>query len=182
MANKDRPNGFRFAKSLTGAPVSAMIRLYNVDSSNSTAVFLGDAVTLEADGNVAPAASGNTILGVVVGVGVDNVDHGETGYYNPANLEQRHLPGSTAGIVGVIPAEGNLFEVQTATALDLAQGDPADLSAGAGSTTTGVSAHEITTASNNDVKVVEQVTTPDNDTSLVNARYIVMFPSVEHAI
>lgn len=181
MANVDRPNGFRFVKTLTGTPVSAMIRQYNVDSSNASAIFIGDAVTLDADGNVSKSATNASFLGVVVGVGVDNITHGPTGYYNAANLNQRYIPASTAGVVAVIPVEGNLFEIQSASDLDLAIGAPADIVPGTGNTTTGLSTTELTTSTNADVIVVEYNTSPDNDTTLANARYIVAFNDVEHA-
>jgi len=186
MANLDRVNGFSFAKSLTGAPVSALIRQYNVDSSNATAIFLGDAVTLEADGNITRAATGDTILGVAVATGVDSVTHndGVDGYYNADNLSQRYVPASTAAVVGVIPAETSLFEIQTETGSGaVVIGELADIVDAGGNTTTGFSGQELEmTAVNNDCKIVEFVTTADNDVSLANARVMVKFQSTTNAL
>ena len=193
MANVDRPNGFRVAKSLTGAPWTSLVRYYEAaDRSADTTgdhgdIYPGDPVTLSS-GKVVVANSGDTILGVAVAVGNgDAITHGEAaGYYDPASLERTYLPLTIAdGVVGVVPAEGAIFEIQSDSDLDLVVGDNADITTAAatahGNQTTGQSTVEITTALNNDVKVVEQVTSPDNDTSLANARYMVMFNTTTNA-
>lgn len=191
MANVDRPNGLRPAKSLVGTPWTALVREYNADASRSTTngfgnIYIGDPVTLEADGNVTVAASGDEVLGVAVAVGKDSTTFGATGYYNADDLGQRYLAADTAGVVGVVPAELCLFEIQSASDLDLSIGALADVTTTAGtahgSATTGFSSCELTTASNNDVKVVEFVKSPDNDTTLANARYLVKFQDTEHAL
>ena len=51
-----------------------------------------------------------------------------------------------------------------------------------GDRVTGNSEVELVVASNNDVKVVEQVTTPDNDVTLVNARHLVKFQTTENTL
>lgn len=191
MANVDRPVGFRFAKSLSGTPVSAMIRKYTAgDRSSDTTnnhgdIYIGDPVKLSS-GLVLPANSGDTILGVAVAVGADaDTTFGEEGYFNASNLETRHLAYDADGIVAVIPAEGNLFEVQTASDLDLVAGSAADISTDAneahGSRSTGKSSAELVTSVNSDVTVVEDVTSPDNDTSLANAKHLVMFNTTANA-
>ena len=68
MANADRPRGFTPVGTIDGSPYNSAIRTYPVDVANATAIFPGDAVTLEADGNVAAAGSTSVILGVCVGV------------------------------------------------------------------------------------------------------------------
>ena len=122
---------------------------------------------------------GRAVVHLVVGVGEDNVDMGDAGMFNAADLEQRYLPLATSGYVWICPAEGVLFEVQTAADLDLVPGSSADISTDAneahGSQTTGLSSCELVTPVNNDVLVVEQVTAPDNDVTLVNARHLVRF-------
>lgn len=190
MANTDRPNGFRFAKSLTGHSLNAMARPYAV-TSNATRnaltdgnIYLGDAVTLNASGVMLPFTTNDQALGVVVGISGPNtsVEHGAIGPFNPDNLEDRVLLEAEAGTVWVVPAEGNIFEVQTAAVLTLLPGQLADVSPDAGSThgstTTSRSIMEIITSTNGDVRVVEQVTTPDNDTTLTNARYLVQFTDI----
>lgn len=195
MANVDRPNGFRVAKSLIGAPWTSLIRFYeaadrSADTTNNHGdIYIGDPVALSS-GKVVPANSGDTILGVAVAVGKDGsfVTDTPTGYYNPDDLTQRYgaLTDATGVVVGVIPAEAAIFEVQSDSDLDLAIGANADITNAAatahGSQTTGKSTCEITTAVNNDVKVVEFVTTPDNDTTLANARYLVKFNTTTNTI
>lgn len=191
MANADRPNGFRPVKSLLGAPMSALIRKYTAgDRSSDTTnnhgdIYLGDPVKLSS-GLVLPANSGDTILGVVVGVGEDSVDMGKQGPFNADNLEKRYLGHADSGEVWVVPAEGVLFEVQSASDLDLVVGDQADITTDAteahGSRTTGISSVELTTDSNSDVEVVEIPDRPDNDPTLANARYYVQFVTTQHAL
>lgn len=190
MANIDRPNGFRFAKSLTGAPVSALARRYqaadrSADTTNNHGdIYLGDVVKLTG-GLVDVANSGDTVLGVVVGIGTDSTEHGQVNAFNADNLEVRYLAADEAGYVWVIPAEQALFEVQTSADLDLGIGSQADFTTTAatahGSRTTSRSNVELATAANNDVKVVEHVTTPNNDVTLTNARHLVRFSSTEFA-
>ena len=78
-----------------------------------------------------------------------------------------------------MPAEGNIFEIQTAADLDLVAGSAADINLIANTThgdrTSGNSIVELVADSNHDITVIEDVTTPDNDTTLVNARHLVKF-------
>lgn len=194
MANVDRPNGFKAAKSLIGAPFNSLVRFYeaadrSADSTNNHGdIYIGDPVALSS-GKVVPADSGDTILGVAVAIGKDGdfVTDSPTGYYNPDDLMQRYasLSDTTGVVVGVIPAEAAIFEVQSASDLDLVRGDAADITNTAatahGSRTTGKSSCELTTSTNSDVTVVEFVTTPDNDTTLANARYLVKFNTTANA-
>lgn len=191
MANVSRSFGFTPAKSLTGAAITDMIRFYNagVRSSDTTNnhgdIYIGDPVKL-ASGAVLPANSGDTILGVAVAVGTTVSTFGQTGYYNPNNLMQRYLAYTDTGVVGVIPAEGMLFQCEEASDLDLVQGSLADINSAAatahGSRTTGNSSVKLTTASNNDVKVVEMVTSPDNDPTITAAKFIVKFQTTTNTL
>lgn len=194
MANVDRPNGFRFGKSLTGHPVNAMIRFYDAgdrsaDTTNNHGdIYLGDPVKL-VSGLVLPANSGDTILGVAVAIGKNGaIEHGDDVYFNADDLSQRFgaLTDATGITVGVLPAEACLFEAQTAADLDLLQGSLADFSTDAaeahGSQITGKSTAEIVVASNNDVKVVENVLSPNNDITLTNARHLVKFQTTENTL
>jgi len=182
MANTDRPNGFKASKTLNGSPVAQMLRKFTVaaraDATNNHGdIYIGDPVKISAGGVVAVANSGDTIYGVCAGVGVDNVDHGDTGMYKADDLEQRYLPNLIAGVLWLYPKENMLFEIQSASDLDLTVNATADVTTAAatahGSQTTGVSSCELTTTSNADVTVVELATQPDNDTTLANARYLV---------
>lgn len=193
MANVDRPNGFKPAKSLLGSPWNALIRRYtagdrSADTTNNHGdIYLGDPVKL-VSGLVLPANSGDTILGVVVGIGTDSQDHGEPGAFDADNLEKRYLAYNESGYVFVVPAEGVLFEAQTATGVTAANfiaGYQCDITTDAaeahGSRTTSQSIAEIAPPVNNDIEIVETVTTPDNDLTLVNARYLVQFVTTQHA-
>ncbi len=100
MANIDAPRGAT-PVNRSGANHTGNVERFNVDSSNGTAIFVGDFVVQEADGNVTPASAGdnNDILGVVTSVKVD-LDVGATEYPG-------YLPASTEGQVYVcLPQDG----------------------------------------------------------------------------
>ena len=188
MANVDRPNGFRFGKTLNGAPVAAMIRRYeaadrSADTTNNHGdIYLGDPVTL-VNGRVQVANSNDPVLGVAVATGADgDTNFGNEGYFNADNLQERYLAADQDGIVAVIPAENSLFEIQTASDLDLLPGSMADMNTAAatahGSRTTSRSTVELVVAANNDVRVVEQIVTPDNESDMANARHLVQFVDI----
>lgn len=186
MANIDRPNGFKFVKTISGAPVTAVIRAIGV--ADGADIFVGDALNLASGLGAAAATNDAAILGVAVGFGKFDKD-GRTplGPFNPANLNSTGMfyddsaSTHTEWCVYYIPADDAIFEVQTATALTKVPGDTADLSAGTGSSTTGQSAHEITTASNADVTIVEVPNLVGNDPTAVWGRYWVMFTRAEQA-
>jgi hypothetical protein len=197
MANISRAWGFRPAKTLMGTSWTALVRGYTAaDRTASTTnnygdLYIGDAVKL-VSGKVVVANSGDTILGVVVALGTNTTTFGQAGYYNPNNLGQSYLSLTDSGIVGVCPAENVLFEVQEASDLDLVPGSQADICNSAGTTmaanvahgsrTTGQSSEMVTTASNNDVMVVEQQTAPDNDITITAAKYLVRFVKTTNAL
>lgn len=184
MANVDRPNGFRPVKTLSGAPVTSLIRTIGV--ADGADVFVGDALNL-ASGLAAVAATNDAaILGVAVGFGKkDAQSQLVPGPYNPTNLGKVFYDDSesthTDWVVYYVPADDVIFEAQTATALTKVPGDTVDLLATAGDTTTGRSRHEITTSSNADFTVVEVPSYPDNDQTAVWGRYHVMVTRAEQA-
>lgn len=144
MANADRPRGAVPVRYLGGAPYNGACNPYSVDSSNATAIFVGDFIIRENDGNVAPytGSSGGNLLGVCVAVGPNSKI-----YADPSNLDRRHLPASTAGTVLVADEPDLVFVCQEddgGTALVAGDaGANCDVLATAGSSTTGQSAHEI---------------------------------------
>lgn len=166
MSNSpDRPRGFEPVGTLSGSPWSATVREYAVDTDNATAVFVGDAVTLAADGRVNPAAAGGVVLGVVTGVN-----------YNRATAATEHpgyLPASTAGTVKVSVGPHVIYRVQEDTLSDPLElidiGQNVNHIAGAGSTTTGRSAHELDSDSQASTtagfRIIGKVDAPDNDIS-----------------
>ncbi len=189
MANTSRSMGFRPMKSLTGAPWTTLVRYYvaadrSADTTNNHGdIYIGDRVKLTS-GKALVANSGDTILGVCVATGTTVSTFGVTGYYNPNNLMQRYLAYSDTGVVGVVPAEMALFEIEEASDLDLDQGSLADINTAAatahGSRTTGYSSCKLTTAANNDVQVVEMNTAPDNDATITAAKFLVMFQKTQN--
>ena len=161
MANADRPNGARTVRHLDGT-TAIPSNPYSVDASNSTAIFLGDFVIAEADGNVAPytGTGGGNLLGVCVGVADDYGD-----------LSRRHLPATTAGTIWVADSPDTVFDIQeddAGTALTLAaRGSNCDVLATACSTTTSQSAHEIdrstVTSATAQLRLLRLVDRDDND-------------------
>jgi hypothetical protein len=135
MANVDRPNGLVFVRTLDGSTCGVASE-YTVDSSNGTAIFIGDPVVQEADGNVAPAGAGGNCVGVVSGIKVD-----------PDNLGRRYVPASTAGTVYVNDNPESLFRIQEddggTNLLATSRGALVDATATAGSTTSGMSRYEL---------------------------------------
>lgn len=183
MANVDRPNGFKPVKTISGGPVTGLIRFIGVADGED--IFIGDIVNLES-GLADPGATNDTdFLGVVVGVGKMDADGRPLGPYNPANLGKRFYDDSesthTEWGVYYVPVDDVIFEAQTATALTLVVGSNCDLSDAAGDETSGISRQEITTSSNADFVVVEVPEYADNDPTLVWGRYWVMVTRAEQA-
>ena len=176
MANKDAPQGARPLRHLTGGNAFRM-NPHTVDSGNSTAIFIGDFVMLEADGNVAPATAGARILGVCGAVAGD---------YD--NLSRRYLPASTAGTIMVYDDPNIVFAIQedsVGSTLALAdRGLRADHIAGTGSTTTSISGHEIDSsdAATNDggLRLIKIVDRADNAIG-ANAEWEVHIAQHEYA-
>lgn len=160
MANVSRINGFRPVKHVTGAPYNGQVNLYAVPSSNGTAVFPGDLVKLAADGNttgiqfVVPATAGvagtgAAAVGVVVAILPAKMDP-VTGSMTSGSITldtPQYLAASTAGYVLVADSPDLLFEAEATTGGNAYSFAVADIGqnvnvfAGAGSTTTGQSAH-----------------------------------------
>ena len=166
MANTSR-KGATVVGTISGSPLNSNLRPRNVDSSNGTAIFPGDFVILEDDGNIAPytGSSGGNLLGVAVAVVVNRSV--------AATEHPGYLPASTAGVVLVAEGSDYLFEVQEddgGTALTTAAiGSNADVLAGSGSTTLGTSAHELDRSSITDaspgsaqLRIVDFVARTDN--------------------
>lgn len=161
MANTNFARGATPVGTLTGADWNSSVRHFNVDASNGTAVFVGDFIMMESDGNVAPATAGSTqIVGVMVG---------RVPTY--ADLTKNYLPASTAGVVLVCTDPNAIYEIQEDSvggAMAATQvGENADHIAGAGSTTTGRSAHQIDsstqTAAAAGLRLLGIVDRPDNE-------------------
>ena len=143
MANRDSPCGFRPAQGV-GAP--HVYWLFPVDSSSSTATYLGDVMGLNAAGSVRPAAAdiGVAAAGVCVAVYDSNkCTCGAAG----SSVATNYLTGSVAGYALVALAlPGAVFIGQGQTGYSPAAADIGQTTnhvAGTGSTTTGLSGHEL---------------------------------------
>ena len=186
MANVDRPNGFKPVGTLSGRPLEGTVRAIGV--ADGADIYVGDALNLESGLGAVGATNDTAFLGVAVGFGKFEKDGATpTGPFDPLNLDSSgtwyddSASTHTDWCVFYVPADDVVFEVQTAVALTKVVGDTADLSVTAGSALTGQSAHEITTASNADFNIVGKVLRPDNEETLVNGRYLVMFTRAEQA-
>lgn len=182
MANPDRPRGFRFVKT-NGGVATAQVRAIGV--TDGADIFRGDMLTLTSGLAAVAATNDATILGVAVGFGKVHADGSIGSMTDPENLAIGYYDDSasthTDYVVFYIPAENNIFEVQTNADLDLAVGDPCDLVATAGSTTTGNSQQEVGTNTNSDFIVVEIPQYANNDNSLANADVWVQVNPAESA-
>lgn len=162
MANISKINGFRPVKHVTGAPYNGQSNIYAVASGDSTALFVGDVVKLAADANAqgvqyvtahaaGVAGTGQPALGVVVGVINSKLDP-VTGKMSSGSISLDtpvYRAGSTESYVLVADSPDLIFEVE-ATAAGSAYsfavadvGQNANIYAGAGSTSTGNSAHSL---------------------------------------
>lgn len=188
MANVDRDGGFRPRKNLYGSPWQGQLRKANM-TANATDIFLYDPLEVDGKGAVA-AAEGSTqdeIVGVAMGFGrftpnMMGQDATETDMnFDPSDLERKWLDASAITnaefVVFFSPAYGILFEVQTASDLELNAFSGASFAAGAGSTETGLSTAELDAAATGteaDCMVIENAFPPGEDDG-ANAKHLVTF-------
>jgi len=153
MANSDTPFGLKPIKHFSGAPWNGKANVYYVPSSDSTALFVGDAVKLggsaDATGkypSIAQATAGDAIVGVVIGFG----DNPYT-MINPDSPNTNYRVASTEMYCLVVDDPQVIFEVQEdsggAALAVTAVGQGVDLVVGSGSTTTGKSGMELDSSS-----------------------------------
>lgn len=148
MANANKPRGLVPVATISGAPWMGHVRMCSVRSANGTAIFRGDLVKIDTGGAggsmgdasyvaIAPAAATDTYYGVFIG---PHVDRSIAATEHPG-----YIPASTAAFGLVCVGEDVIYEVQEDNiGNDLALTDIGSVGnhvAGAGSTTTGVSAH-----------------------------------------
>lgn len=144
MPNVDSPSGLSPVRYMSGAPYNGAVNIYSTATGNATALYVGDPVVISGtaqtiDGviyqDVAQAATGNVIVGVVVAVLPDTRD----------SLIYR--AASTQRLVAVADDPALLFEMQEVsggtplTANDI--GLNANFVVAAGNTTTGLSGVEL---------------------------------------
>ena len=147
MANVDTPFGLRPVRLLNGSPYNGATMLFSTAAGDSTAIMIGDPVKMSGTAqvingvtytDVARAATGDVIVGVVTSVIADTRD----------SLNYR--AASTARVVAVATDPSLLFEIQEVsggTALTTAAiGLNCDFVVAAGSTVTGLSGVELNNA------------------------------------
>lgn len=169
MANSNTPFGLKAVADMHGNPYSGSINQYSTAAGDSTAIFIGDPVKLSGTGqvingqiltDVAQAATGDTMVGVVVAV------------LQVTQASTIYRAASTQRIVLVADDPDALFEIQqvsTGTPLTVNDiGLNANFVVAAGSTITGMSGVTLdntTEATTNtlDLKIVGMPSRPDND-------------------
>lgn len=152
MANSNAPFGLRPVRYLNGAPWNGQVSRYLLPSTDSTAMFIGDPVTLAgsagADGSyvngipttgmptISIGLAGAKILGSIVGFEV-----------NPSGLDAVHRAASVARVALVVDDPMVVFHIQEAnsgTAIAAADvGLNANFVSGTGSTVTGYSGYTL---------------------------------------
>ncbi len=169
MANGDTPRGLVPVRYVSGAPYNGAVNHYSTVTGDGTAIFIGDPVIMSGTsstiagqvyGDVDQAATGDVILGVVVGV-------------MPATSDSlMHRAGSTQRILLVADDPNILFEIQEVsggTALTTAAiGLNANFVVGTGNSTTGLSGVELNNATEDttntlDLKIIGFQNRADNE-------------------
>lgn len=184
MANTDIPFGLKPVGYFNGAPWDGKFNIYYVPSTDATAIFRGDLVTMSGTGSAdgmwpgvqQTAAGDTTIVGVAIGFGTSpNL------MADPTNLARTYRPASTAMYVAVVDDPNVVFEVQEdsdggAIAVT-AIGNNANVVVGTGSTTTGTSAMELDSSDVNTVtanlRILRLANRPDNALG-TNAKWLVL--------
>ena len=165
MANVDN-TGFRPALNLIGNRI--VERTFPVDSSSSTAMYVGDVVMANGAGSVRPATAdiGTSAVGVCTAV----YDSNMVPCGHPiSSVSTKYLTGSVAGYASVALAlPGSVFIAQgqtgqTPTAADIWA--TTDHVQGSGSTTTAKSGHELNCSDLNtgaQFLILDKVDEPNN--------------------
>lgn len=191
MANTSAPFGALPTRYLSGAPYAGAANRYGTASGDATALFIGDFVKLAGTGttyttgtapgsyaNVTRAATGDIIVGVVVGVG------------DPTFGSTVYRAGSSTTPVMVADDPNLLFAIQEAasgTALTVNDlGLNIDFVVGAGSTVTGLSGTTLdntTEATTNtlDLKLVGFENSPVNEIGSIGAVFTVRINRHQYA-
>lgn len=174
MANADTPFGLKPARHLSGAPYNGAADVFSTASGDATAIYVGDPVKLSGTSStingvvyadVDQAATGDVIVGVVVGV---LPDVATDAIYRAASTTRRLLVATDPHLLYEIQ------EVSGGTALTAAAiGLNADFVVGSGSTVTGKSGVELNNAT--------EATTNTLDLQIVGLQARVDNEAGEHA-
>lgn len=123
MANTNAPFGLRPVRNGDGSPWNQQVQMYYIPSTDSSAYAIGDVVKSAAGGDaltgapaVQKAAAGDTLRGVVVGIGTSVSTPGGNlpGAFDPNNLAAMTIPATKAYAyyVWVADAPDTIFEAQ----------------------------------------------------------------------
>ena len=166
MANVDTPMGLRPVRHISGAPYNGAVEHFTTD--DGTAIYVGDPVILSGTSqtyngrsyrDVNQAATGDVIIGVVVGVLPVTAD------------SLRYRAASTLRLLAVATSPDLVFEIQEVSGGTALTANDAGLNAnfvvGSGSTITGLSGVELnngTEADTNtlDLRILSPVAREDN--------------------
>lgn len=169
MANADTPFGLKPVRHQSGAPYNGSANVYSTATGDATAIYVGDPVILSGTSqtingvvylDVDQAATGDVIMGVVVGVLPETA---ESLVYRAASTQRRLLVADDPDLI---------FEIQEVSGGTALAANDAGLNANfvvaAGSTTTGKSGVELnnaTEATTNtlDLKIVGLSPREDNE-------------------
>jgi len=153
MANSDIPAGLKPVKHLNGSPWNGKANVYYVPSTDSTALFKGDAVksagSADSTGKfptVAQVSAGDAVRGVVIGFGEDPHI-----MINPTDATRVYRAASTAMYVLVVDDPSVIYEIQEDSAggsiAAASVGLSTDLVVGSGDTANGKSGMELDSSS-----------------------------------
>lgn len=169
MPNADRAIGFKPVRHITGAPHNGAVRTFSTASGNATAMYIGDPVKLAGTSStvngvvytdVAQAATGDVIIGIMVGVVPETAD---SLIYRAASTTRRVL------VACDVDLECEIQEVSGGTALAAADiGLNVNFVVGTGSTVTGMSGVELqnvgeATTNTLDCQILGLVARADNE-------------------
>jgi hypothetical protein len=152
MANANSPRGLVPYALMSGAPYNGSFNTYYVPVGNSTALYLGDPVTVldnSADANGVPAVGVATAsTGYITGAFIGVVNNGGQLTIPLLQSTPIYLPASTAAYVAVTDDPGLLYMIQEDGAMVAgAASRNAGLVAGSGSTVTGLSGWQLHSSS-----------------------------------
>lgn len=171
MANVNRVNGFQPAKTLTGAPWNGQATRYVIAAADTTAVFVGDLVTLDGTTGtgdylgirgVSQAAAGEPLVGAVVGFDVDPGDL-DVPQYRAASTQRGVWVVDDPSVLFVAQEDGDTDPLEMADV-----GLNVNFIVGAGSTVTGASGMQIDSSSETtlitmSLKLIEPLLVSNNE-------------------
>jgi len=180
MANSDNPNGFTPAYHATGGTIR--MSEMRIADDYATSIFSGDLVTQTAGGTIAVAAAGDQPIGVFAGCSYTK-DDGEI-KFSPYWDASTSVDGDYA-VANVFSDPSIVYRAQFDVASGIADiGQLADMiTTHAGSSVNGRSGQEISSTTGTataTLRILDFVTSPDNDSESNNAEAFVQI--VEHKL